>query len=123
MLFAAGLGEHREGDMMQEDSLEKVQVWVDGERQQRVQKVCDMLRANATGYVWGLQDAGSASAHIREIPVEWEFPKAYREHCEAYELEHTFSRMSVRDAWESWRAHGLIFPDHRYIEPNPVWAV
>lgn len=93
------------------------------ERELRIQRVCDMLHSNATGYIWGLQDAKAPNVHIEEFPVEWEFPKAYREHCELYEREHAFSRLSVRSAWESWRTHGLIFSDHRYVTPHPDWVV
>lgn len=77
----------------------------------------EMLRANAVGYVWGLQDGGDKSGHVVEITADWYFAEAYEEHAQAFADGKATSRMAIQQAWSSWRRHGLIFSTWYQFEP------
>lgn len=68
---------------------------------------CHESLAMAVGYVWGREDAGDRKVievYGREVQASWEFGYMYGILCLMYRLEMIFSKPTVRDAYNAFRA-------------------
>lgn len=74
------------------------------------QRTVEMDKAQAIGYVWGLQDAGADSAGdtLRSLA----FGEAYAERKRAYLGEGSYWMPNIRDAFDWWSRLGEIPLNH-----------
>jgi hypothetical protein len=70
---------------------------------ERSRTTVDTLRAQATAYVWGRQDAGEGD---RDTGISHEFADVYGRHAAAFTLELVGFRRNIQDAYDRWRSGG-----------------
>lgn len=66
-----------------------------------VRKQVEILAAQATGYVWGRQDAGESA---RDTGYSADFGYAYGIHAAEYALGLSSSRRNIQDAFNRFKA-------------------
>lgn len=67
----------------------------------------ETLRDNATGYVWGHEDASGQrvrEAYGRVVQGDWDFPIMYATYACLYELGQLTHRQPIQDAYRAFRA-------------------
>jgi hypothetical protein len=75
------------------------------DRDARINRDVELAAYQATGYVWGRQDAGESTKDtLRSI----EFGRAYGARKRAYLEERAWFMPNIRDAFEEWTRTGTI---------------
>jgi len=70
----------------------------------------EILRAMATGYVWGVQD--TLGPEERDTSLATDFGYAFGTHAGLYAAGRIGIRHNIETAYRSWRELGWICPDY-----------
>lgn len=72
----------------------------------------EVAQAQATGYVWGRQDAGESG---RDTGYSLDFGKAYGAAKLEYVTERRFMLPPIQAAFNEWRESGVITTGKHYV--------